>query len=381
MKIIIYGKVYAPVSFSNVILHMAYYLKKNGHEVILKPSEIINESEIDLINRHLSHFDDRDIMLGSLYNGQKDFDSAIYFLVDPTLHAPNKQIKAKKHIFYTVWSHQNYPLEWARALNKFDEVWTPSHANADAINNTQLCEKKVTIVPHGYEPSIFNNKNKSKNTIFRIGMCNSICNFKGADVALEAFFKAFDASDTVELCLQSTNTVRNNYGDKHGLYYPEYIKAINNYPDKQLKTFYYQKDCNVSQMADFYKSCDLILSPHRGDGFGLVPLESLACGVPVIVSEYHGPLDYITSEYPFWLTGDMDWTNKISGRFHFPDGGSDFEVYKYFNPSVEHLKDLMIEAYKDWMRKSILDCKQYFKGLPWQNIISLVENILNNSNK
>ena len=377
MKIIIYGKVYAPVSFSNVILHMAYYLKKRGHEVILKSTEILNEPESDLINKYMSHFKDaKDILNNSLYDKQNDFDVALYFLVDPAIHSPSKQIRAKKHVFYTVWSHQNYPLEWARALNKFDEVWTPSHANADAINNTQLCEKKVTVVPHGYEPSIFNYQKKTKNDIFKIGMCNSICDFKGANTALEAFFKAFDSSDTVELWLQSTNSVRNNYGDRHGLYYQEYVKTVNNYPEKQLKTFYYQKDCNISQMAEFYKSCDLILSPHRGDGFGLVPLEALACGVPVVVSEYHGPLDYITSNYPFWLSGEMDWTNKASGRHHFPDGGSDFEVYKYFNPSVDHLRDLMIEAYKDWMRKSVLDCKQYFKGYTWDMVVDLTESLV-----
>ncbi len=377
MKIIIYGKVYAPVSFSNVILHMAYYLKKRGHEVVLKSTEILNEPESDLINKYMSHFKDaKDILNNSLYDKQNDFDVALYFLVDPVIHSPNKQIRAKKHVFYTVWSHQNYPLEWARALNKFDEVWTPSHANANAINNTQLCEKKITVVPHGYEPSIFNHHGKTKNDTFKIGMCNSICNFKGANTALEAFFKAFDSSDTVELWLQSTNSVRNNHGDRHGLYYQEYIGAINSYPEKQLKTFYYQKDCNISQMAEFYKSCDLILSPHRGDGFGLVPLEALACGVPVIVSEYHGPLDYITSNYPFWLSGEMDWTNKVSGRHHFPDGGSAFEVYKYFNPNADHLKDLMIEAYKDWMRKSVLDCRQYFKGYTWDMVIDLVESLV-----
>jgi glycosyltransferase involved in cell wall biosynthesis len=374
MKIIIYGKVYYPVSFSNVILHLAYYLKKRGHEVILKSTEKFKDTEDVLIDRYMSHFNDaKDILKGTLYSGQKDFDTAIYFLVDPLIHNPEK-LNIKKHIFYTVWSHANYPLDWARALNKFDEVWTPSHANADAINATGQCNKKVVVVPHGYEPSVFYPVKKESN-VFKIGMCNSICDFKGADVALEAFFRAFDEMDKVELWLQSTTTIRIK-GDKHGLYYNDYIKAINKYPQKQLKTFYYEKDCNIKEMAQFYQSCDLMLSPHRGDGFGLVPLESLACNVPVIVSEYHGPLDYIAREYPFWLTGEMNWVNKTAGRKHFPDGGSDFEVYKYFDPNIDHLRDLMIEAYKDWMKRSKLDCKQYFKGLSWDNITNLIEGLM-----
>jgi len=378
MKYLLWGNFFSPTSFSNVMLHLAYYLKKRGHDITLLSTEIIGGDIETLIKRYMSHFDDAIDILKSCFPRdnkvtEKDkFDNAIYFLVDPHFHKKPSYVNANKHIFYTVWSHINYPLDWAKGLNTYDEVWTPSHSNAEAIRATGICNKKIIVVPHGYEPSVFYPKSKNSN-IFRVGMCNSICNFKGADLAIRAFFEVFDSMDNVELLLQSTNTTRNNKGDQHGLYYKEYIDILNEYPHKQLKTFYYQKDCNVSEMADFYRSCDLILNPHRGDGFGLVPLESLACNVPVIVSEYHGPLDYIIREYPFWVCGDMSWTNKSSGRHHFPDGGSDFEVYKYFEPNKNHIKDLIIEAYKDWMKRSNLDCKQYFKGWTWDKIVTLIE--------
>ncbi len=378
MKYIIYGNIYSATSFSNVILHMAYYLRKSGNEVVLKSTELLNEPEETLIAKYMSHMpDSNDLLKNCLYKDQNDFDVAIYFLVDPLVHAPNKSIRAKKHIFYTVWSHNNYPIKWAEALNQYDEVWTPSHANSDAIVKTGKCNKPIIVMPHGYEPLVFNNLDRHKNKTFKIGMCNSICNFKGADVALEAFMESFDYGDDVELWLQSTVSVRNNHGDKHGQYYKEYIDILNKYPDKQLKTFYYQKDCNISEMADFYRSCDLILSPHRGDGFGLVGLEAMACGVPVVISNYHGPKDYISEAYPYWLCGSMDWVNHFSNKPHWPDGGDKEEIYMFFNPDKEHLKKILLSAYSDWQHDITLECKQYFKGQSWQSIVDFVERLCN----
>jgi len=40
--------------------------------------------------------------------------------------------------------------------------------------------------------------------------------------------------------------------------------------------------CHQDQLADFYNLCDCFVMPSHGEGFGLVFLEALACGKPVI---------------------------------------------------------------------------------------------------
>jgi glycosyltransferase involved in cell wall biosynthesis len=378
MNILINGNAFAATSFSNVIIHMMYYLRKKGHNVILKNILPLLDTEENLIKRYANHLPNSSkILKGCLYVDHNNFDSAIYMFLHPIEWNIDKKIKIKKHIFYAGWTHANYPLDYAKSLNKYDEVWASSHANAEAIRNTGFCNVPITVVPHGYEKTIFYPKQKN-NRIFKIGMCNAISNFKGADVAINAFFRAFDIYDDVELWIQSA--VTKDKGEKHGMYYKNLIDIINKYPEKQLKVFYYERNCNLSEMADFYRSCNVILSPHRGDWFGLIPLESLACNVPVIMSEYHGPLDFVTSDYPFWVCGEMTWTNKQSGRHHFPDAGSNLEVYKYFEPNEDHTRDLLIESYKDWMRHSELDCKQYFLGKTWDLVVDMMEGLLNGKN-
>lgn len=40
----------------------------------------------------------------------------------------------------------------------------------------------------------------------------------------------------------------------------------------------------VSQVAEWYQALDLFIAPQRWEGFGLTPLEAMACGVPTIAT-------------------------------------------------------------------------------------------------
>ena len=40
----------------------------------------------------------------------------------------------------------------------------------------------------------------------------------------------------------------------------------------------------VQDMADWYRALDLFIAPQRWEGFGLTPLEAMACGVPVVAT-------------------------------------------------------------------------------------------------
>ena len=40
----------------------------------------------------------------------------------------------------------------------------------------------------------------------------------------------------------------------------------------------------VEEMPRWYQALDLLVAPQRWEGFGLTPLEAMACGVPVIAT-------------------------------------------------------------------------------------------------
>lgn len=46
----------------------------------------------------------------------------------------------------------------------------------------------------------------------------------------------------------------------------------------------FKPEVPVHEIADWYKVLDLFIAPQRWEGFGLTPLEAMACGVPVVAT-------------------------------------------------------------------------------------------------
>lgn len=82
------------------------------------------------------------------------------------------------------------------------------------------------------------------------------------------------------------------------------VSAPHGYVQQALSELGAGKSCNVGlfrranlseeKMAALYGDYDLVCQPSRAEGFGLVPLEALACGVPVAATGCTGHSDYLT---------------------------------------------------------------------------------------
>ncbi|MGP3696799.1 glycosyltransferase family 4 protein [Rhodobacter sp. NSM] len=46
----------------------------------------------------------------------------------------------------------------------------------------------------------------------------------------------------------------------------------------------FRPEVTVDRMPDWYRALDLYVAPQRWEGFGLTPLEAMACGVPVVAT-------------------------------------------------------------------------------------------------
>ena len=51
-----------------------------------------------------------------------------------------------------------------------------------------------------------------------------------------------------------------------------------------------------SELADLYRACDLFVSASWREGFGVPPLEAMACAAPVVLTDSGGVREYARHE-------------------------------------------------------------------------------------
>ena len=86
---------------------------------------------------------------------------------------------------------------------------------------------------------------------------------------------------------------------------PDRLRLQQRYPDAVFRGFRFGED-----LARHLAAADVMVFPSLTDTFGLVNLESMACGVPVAAFPVQGPIDVIEHG----VTGALDWDLAAAAR-------------------------------------------------------------------
>ena len=104
------------------------------------------------------------------------------------------------------------------------------------------------------------------------------------------------------------------------------------------------------ELCAYYNLCDVFALPSKGEGFGIVYLEALACGKPVLAGNQDGPIDPL-AEGKLGCLVDPDNVEEIADNLIQILQGN------YFNPVIyqpEYLQQKTIEAFDfSQFRKSL----------------------------
>lgn len=129
--------------------------------------------------------------------------------------------------------------------------------------------QKVALVPNGFNPEKFymeNNRTYGNKRVLIPYRCDE---WKGAEDGLKAWAIIKKAIPEAGLVMFGPHRTREvpSYAEFHQLPFDDELRKI-------------------------YNSCNLFLFPSRAEGFGLPPMEAMACGCAVIATNVGGVPDY-----------------------------------------------------------------------------------------
>ena len=82
---------------------------------------------------------------------------------------------------------------------------------------------------------------------------------------------------------------------------PDRTRLESSYPEVTFVGFKTGVD-----LAKFYQAADVFVFPSRFDTFGIVMIESMACGTPVAAYPVEGPIDVVVNGVTGFLNNDLE---------------------------------------------------------------------------
>lgn len=194
------------------------------------------------------------------------------------------------NIGYWAWELAEVPDAYCAGLELFQEMWTLSDFC------TKTLEKKATmpvltvpncanperdVIPNGREYFHF----AAEPFLFMFAYdCNSFVARKNPQAVVKAFMKAFSPEDTrVGLVLKLI------YPENFQQHIDELLEMLSPYKN----IYYIHKYLSDTEMRTLVQSSDAFISLHRSEGLGLLPMEAMSLGTPVISTAWSGNMEYM----------------------------------------------------------------------------------------
>lgn len=186
-----------------------------------------------------------------------------------------------------LWELERIPRAWRAFLPVFDEFWAPSHFIEEALRKET--DKPVVFLPYGMEVP---EKAPMDRAAFGLPagflvLCmfdlRSFLSRKNPAAAIRAFAEAFTPQDDAFFVMKVHNASPVDMAQMEAL-------------AKDIKHVIINEEFSKPQVNALIACCDVFISLHRSEGFGLILAEAMLLEVPVIATNWSSTTDFTDAD-------------------------------------------------------------------------------------
>lgn len=251
-------------------------------------------------------------------------------------------IAQKRHynIGYGYWELTVYPNDWAKQTMYLNEIWAPTLFVRDVIaasTNKPVYHMPIPVEfeePKGFSRSQFELPENRFVFLFTFDM-GSNTNRKNPEAVIQAFAQAFplENNDNVTLVIKCSSQAENELHAKRK-------EALLNRIAYDKRIVLIDKTLDRISILGLISVCDVYVSLHRSEGFGLGMAEAMKMQKVVIATNFSGNTDFMNSEN----SCPVDYTliNVKKDEYPYVENGA-----QWAEPNLNHAAHYMEKVYKD----------------------------------
>lgn len=216
------------------------------------------------------------------------------------------------NIGFTYWETNWLPNGWAEKMNQMDEIWTTS-SWAKSVFKSSGVTVPVYSFALGINPDLYFPSKRYRKKEFTFMSIGSPSTRKNSQLAVSAFLGLFGRDEMYRLVYKS-----NGVPDARMMLPDGSRTTLNNHPritviDSQLTEL---------ELSRLYNTVDCVLYPTSGEGWGLLPLQSIALGIPTICTNATACTEFAELSVPLsykWSKFNMSGIYENAGEWAEPD--------------------------------------------------------------
>ena len=236
-------------------------------------------------------------------------------------------------IGYWAWELTHAPSNWLRMARHLTEIWTPSEFVSDVFRDHVQIPVR-TVPPRLTAPSTLT-KNQQVGAqegrpLSCLTMADGRSSFHRKNIlaSVRMFKAAFDTGQDVSQTLKLRNL------DEFPNFKATLRDAING--DDRIQIL--DGSMSSAERWDIIGDCDIMLSAHRSEGYGLHLAEAMLLGRCVVATDWSGNKDFMTHSNSALLPFELEQAEDTSRIYNPPTGSMWARVDE--DAGVETLRNL-----------------------------------------